>query len=204
MLAHLVGWRWRQAVFRGRNLSSVVAFGNIQGDHQFQPLRVMKTTPLHAAGGWKLALNGSTRALNHGAHALISAHHAMKKMNTHTASQAGYAEAMKIHLEDQGTPMTTATFALALAVASLVLLIATPVSVCLVSFIALVASIYFCYWQSDHLEFLLLAVGFGWVQMNTEIAGAPIDWAATGLAVLGTMAALGICYFNETASKKDL
>ena len=76
----------------------------------------------------------------------------MKKLNTHTASQTGYAEAMKIHLEDQGAPLSTATFALALAVASLVLLIATPVSVCLVSFIALVASIYFCYWQSDHLE----------------------------------------------------
>ena len=136
-----------------------------------------------------------------------SAQSAMNNLNTSSASQDSYATGRKLHGETSDKNISTGTFALALLVLSIVLLITTPISLTLLSFLTLVASIYFCYWQSDHLEFLvlaLLAFGFGWVQVNTEFAGPSIDWAATALAIAGTLAALGLCQLNEMAETKDL
>lgn len=159
--------------------------------------------PLPLAKNW-LRKRGHRMRVAHCQH---SDHIAMNRLKTPSASQPGSTRDMKIHVETQDRSISTGTFALGLAVVSILLLISTPISIAMLSFFTLVASIYFCYWQSDHLEFLvlaLLAVGTGWVQMSSEIVGADTDWASTALAAAGTLAALGLCYFNEMAQKKDL
>ena len=121
-----------------------------------------------------------------------------------SASQAGYAKAKKIHAKTEEVPLSTGTFALCLAVVNIVVLITAPVSLTTLGFVTFVVSLFFCYWQSDHLEFLvlaLLAAGFGWVHQNTALSGIPTDWATTALTGVGTLVALGLCYFNEMACR---
>lgn len=131
----------------------------------------------------------------------------MNQLKKPSTSQPGYEKAMKSHAETKDTPMSVGTFALGLAVVSIVLLITTPISIAMLSFLTFVASIYFCYWQSDHLEFLVLAlfaVGFGFVQLQTEFVGDDPDWTSIGLGAAGTLAALALCYFNEKTEKKAI
>ena len=128
----------------------------------------------------------------------------MNNLNSSSASHAGYAKAKKIHAKTEEVPLSTGTFALCLAVVNIVVLITAPVSLTTLGFVTFVVSLFFCYWQSDHLEFLvlaLLAAGFGWVHQNTALSGIPTDWATTALTGVGTLVALGLCYFNEMACR---